>query len=173
MKKKVVQKELGEAHALFSVEDRALFEKMKEILRILQDKYGLSKSQLSDLLSGELLFPDSVFSKKLTPLHSVVKYLKENKALSYGQIAELISRDQRNVWRIYHDAKKRHSSPFLTEHSKRWIPISILSHDVYSAQEALVVYLRDVTELSFREIAQLLKRDDRTIWTVYMRAKKK
>ncbi len=39
--------------------------------------------------------------------------------------------------------------------------------------EALVEYLKDVKGLSYHEIAVLLNRDDRTIWTVYDRAKKK
>jgi hypothetical protein len=39
--------------------------------------------------------------------------------------------------------------------------------------ESLVGYMKDSLELSYHKIALLLNRDDRTIWTVYQRAKKK
>lgn len=42
-----------------------------------------------------------------------------------------------------------------------------------SVLEVLVEYLKDKKELSYHEIAVLLNRDDRTIWTVYNRVKKK
>jgi len=39
--------------------------------------------------------------------------------------------------------------------------------------ETIVVYLKDTSELKFKNIAELLNRNYRTIWTVYKRAKKK
>ncbi|NQU79468.1 sigma-70 region 4 domain-containing protein [Candidatus Woesearchaeota archaeon] len=37
----------------------------------------------------------------------------------------------------------------------------------------MTTYLRDRQGMSFHEIAVLLNRDDRTVWTCYHRAKKK
>lgn len=53
------------------------------------------------------------------------------------------------------------------------IPISILSDRSVATLEAVVEYMHDVLHLSYHEIAVLLKRNDRTIWTCYHRAKQK
>ena len=53
------------------------------------------------------------------------------------------------------------------------IPISVLKDRSISVLEALVEYLKEVKNLTYHEIAELTNRDDRTIWTVYNRVKKK
>ncbi len=53
------------------------------------------------------------------------------------------------------------------------IPSSIFRDRSLSVLEVLVRYLKDEKKLSFHEIAVLLNRDDRTIWTVYSRGRKK
>jgi hypothetical protein len=52
------------------------------------------------------------------------------------------------------------------------IPASILSGE-QSPLEAVVMYLKIEQSLSFSEIAALLDRDDRTIWTTFNNAKRK
>lgn len=53
------------------------------------------------------------------------------------------------------------------------LPVSILSDRSLATLEAIVEYMKDVLGLSYHEIAELLKRNDRTIWTCYHRAKRK
>jgi len=53
------------------------------------------------------------------------------------------------------------------------IPVSILQDRNISVLENIAVYLKDTFGLTYHNIAVLLNRDDRTIWTVYQRAKKK
>ena len=53
------------------------------------------------------------------------------------------------------------------------LPIEVFQDRAVSVLEAIAEYLRDSNQLSFREIAVLLNRDERTVWTVYSRAKKK
>ena len=53
------------------------------------------------------------------------------------------------------------------------IPVEILSDRSVATLEAVTEYMFDVLHLSYHEIALLLKRDDRTIWTCYHRAKSK
>ncbi len=53
------------------------------------------------------------------------------------------------------------------------IPSSVFRDRSLSVLEAMVEYLKDQQHLTFHEIAVLLNRDDRTIWTVYSRAGKK
>lgn len=50
---------------------------------------------------------------------------------------------------------------------------SIFRDRKLSVLEALVEYLKDQKKMSYHEIAVLLNRNDRTIWTVYNRSKKK
>ena len=53
------------------------------------------------------------------------------------------------------------------------LPTYILKDRSVSVLEAIVEYLKGNENLSFHEIALLINRDDRTIWTVYDRVKKK
>ena len=53
------------------------------------------------------------------------------------------------------------------------IPSNIFIDRSISVLEAIVKYLKEKKGLTYHEIAVLLNRDDRTIWTVYQRARKK
>ncbi len=53
------------------------------------------------------------------------------------------------------------------------IPTSVLRDRSISVLEAIVRYLKEKKGMSYHEIAVLLNRDDRTIWTVYNRTLKK
>ena len=53
------------------------------------------------------------------------------------------------------------------------IPVSIFNNYSLSALESVTKYLREELSLRYCEIASLLNRDDRTIWTVYSRIKNK
>ena len=53
------------------------------------------------------------------------------------------------------------------------VPSFIFRDRSVAVLEALVEYLVDVKKLSYHEIAVLLSRDDRTIWTSYRRVKLK
>ena len=53
------------------------------------------------------------------------------------------------------------------------IPIEILQDRDLSALEAIVRYLKEQEGCTYSQIAQLLRRDDRTVWTTYKRAIKK
>lgn len=53
------------------------------------------------------------------------------------------------------------------------IPTFIFRDRSLAALESIVVYLKDTHGLTYAQIAKLLNRDDRTIWTTYTRAKKK
>ncbi len=53
------------------------------------------------------------------------------------------------------------------------IPIEILKDRELSALEAIVRYLKDEHNLTYSQIATMLQRDDRTVWTTYQRSLKK
>jgi hypothetical protein len=53
------------------------------------------------------------------------------------------------------------------------VPLSIFQDRRLGGMESLVKHLREVEQLRNRDIARVLLRDDRTIWTMYSRAKEK
>jgi len=63
----------------------------------------------------------------------------------------------------------------LDDKSERYIniPSFIFKDRELAALEAIVVYLKDSQGMNYAQIAKMLNRDDRTIWTTYQRAKKK
>ena len=64
------------------------------------------------------------------------------------------------------DAAISHSSSFV-------IPTFIFHDDRLTALEAIVTYLKEKEMLNYHAIGVVLNRDERNIWTVYNRSKKK
>ena len=167
-------------------------EKIKFLLNSLKKEYNVSTVDLINILREELtakevekiivtpelikrlrdkkLVPVSVFNKKLSALETIIKFLKENLGISIKEIASLTNRSPKTIWQACNSSKKKHEKPFSIEISDYYIPISILKGRKFSVLESIVVYLKDLG-LTYHEIAVLLHRDDRTIWTVYNRSK--
>ena len=123
----------------------------------------------------EVKVPISVFNNEyLSSLENIVKYLRENLLLSFKQIASLTNRNEIALAVTYRNAKKKMEAKFVvTEISPYSIPVSILQDRNLSVLENVVSYLKDTFGLTYHKVAVLLNRNDRTIWTVYQRAKKK
>jgi len=144
---------------------------------------GLSSEEIINLVSESLKVqvkeeakvPISVFKNDyLSSLENIVKYLRENLLLSFKQIASLTNRNPIALAVTYRNAKKKMEAKFaVTEISPYSIPVSILQDRNLSVLENVASYLKDTFGLTYHKIAVLLNRDDRTIWTVYQRAKKK
>jgi len=122
----------------------------------------------------ELLLPSSIFDNdKLSSLETIVKYLKENKELPFVRIADVLGRDQRSIWTTYDHARKKMPAKHHEDGAKFWVPAKIFADRTLSVLETLVRFLKEQQQYSLHAIAEALHRDDRTIWTVYDRAKKK
>ncbi len=119
------------------------------------------------------VIPVSIFNKRLSPLETVVKYLKEEMGYGFQKISKLLNRSPKTVWQAYNFSKKKFKERLTVEFSDYDIEISTLSNRKFSILESVVMFLKDKKDLSFHKIALMLSRDDRTIWTVYSRAKKK
>jgi hypothetical protein len=151
-----------------------------QIERTIKEKFGLSdellKRVLQDLLhklpASPNTFPVSIISKKATILESTVKFLKENRKKPLSEIAKIVGRNQRNLWQTYNKVKTKIPEAFPETPNSMQIPFEIF-HTNLSPSEAVVSYLKEKQNLAFHEIADLLSRDNRTIWTIYARAKKK
>ncbi len=125
-------------------------------------------------IKEEIIIPVSVFKvKSLSSLELVTKYLKENCGKKNKDAAKLLSRSQQVIWTTYSNSLKKFSQKLPVSYSRYDIPISVFSDKKLSMLESVVVYLKDSFRLSYSEIGKQLYRNERTIWTVYNRAKKK
>ncbi len=158
---------------ILTFDDLMQFEIAKDALLPIKERYSITLNELFSFVKNQLFLPIQIFNKKLTVLESIVTYLKEEKSFSFRHIADLIGRDERNIWGVYNRSGKKQYKKPIVNNARIWIPVSIFSDTTLSALESIVKFLKEELEISYHEIACLLKRDDRTIWTVYMRAKKK
>lgn len=131
----------------------------KEIRLVQEKKYSLQ-------------LPISIFRNRLSSLEIVVKYLHENEKRSFTEIAGLLNRDYRTIWSAYQRAVRKHLHLDVSDSSIS-IPVSLFSERKYAPLEVVVSYLKEAKQLNFTEIASLLQRSPKTIWTVYQRKKEK
>jgi len=131
----------------------------------------MNKQNLRGMDTGNFDVPLSAFNETLTPLETVVVYLKDNYHLNYVTIADLTGRDQRGIGITYKRAKdKGNVSP---GYAKIYFPIENLKERKYSPAEHLTKFLRYERKLSIVEIGRQIGKDQRTIWTTLDRAEKK
>jgi hypothetical protein len=116
--------------------------------------------------------PSYIFTKKLSALESIVKYLKEKK-LSNHEIGQLLNRNDRTIWTTNRNAQRKNKEPFQGKKILFTIPLNIFKKRTLSVLETLVKYLKEQYEMNYHDIGQALERNERTIWTVYQRGKKK
>ena len=144
------------------------------------EKNDISFSKLVEILRqkrGEktiVKVPCCIFKERsLGILEALTKYIKEELDLGYNEIASLLNRDNRVIWRTYSNAGKKLKKRLAVDKKTIWIPISIFTDKKLGLLESLTKYLREDIEMTNYQIASALNRDNRTIWTSYSRAKKK
>ena len=127
-----------------------------------------------ELDKSEGIIPVSIFSNdSLGALEAIVKFLREERKLSFGEIASLVGRTPQALAVTYHASKKKMPSPSSLADSPFSLPASILRNAKFTVLENIVVYLKTTYHLTYHQIGVLLNRDDRTIWTTFNNARKK
>lgn len=134
-----------------------------------QQSLSLPEVSRSIIATDELSVPLSIFSTKLSALQALVRYLHEERLLSFTEIATLLQRSPKTIWTTYQQGRKERF-PFIAGGLS--IPVTIFSSRLLSPLEALVSYLSQLG-LKNVEVAHALNLDPRTTWTVAKRAKKK
>ena len=123
------------------------------------------------LNASHISIPVSIFfNNACGSLEIISKYLKDCLHLKFHEIASLLNRDDRTIWGSYQAAKHH---PCKSDLTALTIPLSIFRNRAFSVLEQIVGYLKDHHQLKFSQIARLIARDDRTVWTTYHRLKKK
>jgi hypothetical protein len=164
--------------ALISVanQEKISLDTLKNIFDNFQKKYQLAPEDILQIMYEEkeyLSIPLTIFSRQLSPLESVVKFLKEDLNLGISTIAKTLQRNQATIWLTYNHAQKKKKEKFIFSETKYWIPISLLKDRRLSILELVVEFLKKSYSLNFHQIAVLIQRDDRTVWTVYQRGELK
>jgi len=117
--------------------------------------------------------PISVFDNdRLSTFEAVAKYMKEVLKLRFVDIGSSLNRSDKTIWVTYSKARKKMPSAFSSLVSDINVPIASLSDRKFTIFESLVLYLKD-KDFTNHQVASMLRRDDRTIWSEYDRAKKK
>lgn len=144
---------------------------------IAQEK-GIGSDEIIRLITKEkkpkaVEIPVCIFSNRLSALETIVKYLKENLNLKYSEIAKLLNRNDRTIWATYSNSRKKYIKKFAVKDNKYFIPALIISNRSLSVLESIVSYMKDNLNLRYSQIALMLCRDQRTVWTVYNRRRNK
>ncbi|MBI2550476.1 hypothetical protein HYV83_04835 [Candidatus Woesearchaeota archaeon] len=150
---------------------------IKKAVEELCARLGLTEKEVLQLLKERkdtVQIPVSIFSNKaLSGLELVCKYLKDELGIRISDIARLLSRDYRTVWTTYFMAGRKLKARLSVPKSDYFFPTLILTDRKLSVLEAIVAYLKDELGLRFSEVARALHRDQRNVWTVYSRTKRK
>lgn len=93
--------------------------------------------------------------------------------MKYSEIAGLLNRNQRNIWTIYsrvaNSLNKKEMEEMKNIKVELNIPVTIFSNKL-GTLETISKYLKENLGMSYSEIARLLNRNQRTIWTAYNKA---
>ncbi|MGM5487616.1 MAG: hypothetical protein ACQESG_01575 [Nanobdellota archaeon] len=152
------------------LKDRSLLPKLKKHL------LSLPKEQLVDMLldmapEEELGIPLSIFQSRLSVLQALVLYLRDHRDYKNKDIAEMLDRSSQVIWSTYNNARKQGVT--LDIEPEPSVPLQACIRKNRTVLEGIVSYLREERGMRYSEIAPLLNRNERTIWTVYRRAQQK
>lgn len=157
--------------SFISKEDQVKIEQLKEFFI---EKYDVN---LIDILKRQKRdtpeIPVSIFDNDfLSCFEAIVRYLRDNLHLTNKDISKLTDRKENTISTTYNNSLKKYSGK-LSEGGHYFIPLSQIKNRTFSVLENICMHLKIEYYLRNKQIAKLLKRDNRTIWTVISRANKK
>ncbi len=147
---------------------------IRALVAYLREKYKLTDEKISGIISerAEIQLPISIFKTRLSCLEIISIYLKDSLKLGFTRTAKLLNRSPKTIWGAYDRGKKK-GWLINIKQSKISIPLSTFSQRTMSTLESIVLYLKDNHNLSFTQIALLLSRNVKTVWTTYKNGKRK
>ncbi|PIY59782.1 hypothetical protein COY95_05250 [Candidatus Woesearchaeota archaeon CG_4_10_14_0_8_um_filter_47_5] len=160
-----------------------LLQTIRSALAILIKEHGISEHDVLTQIAQERFMasiPLALFqNRNLTVLEAIVLYLREKHHLPFKKIGALLNRSEIPLSVAYRRARKKHPQPLADVLLSPSAPApSINLCDVFadsrhSPLESLVGFFREKENRKLHEIADILNRDDRTIWTAYHRFQKR
>lgn len=120
----------------------------------------------------EILIPTSIFlDRRISILEALSEYLKEKYKLRYVEIAKLTNRDPRNIRTAYLRTKNKRTDRKVFE-NHAFFPLKIVKDRTKPIFESIIYYLRK-QGASNKALAIIFNRSEKTISTIYNRAKKR
>jgi len=78
------------------------------VLANIKKKHALIEKEIEALSKEkEIVLPISIFNEKLGMLEAASLYLKDERNLSFKEIAKLLKRNYKTIWTSYNKAKKK------------------------------------------------------------------
>ena len=143
-----------------------------EILEYLKKEVSVYEVEGKKVVS-EHAIPISCFKHGLSGLETISVYMKEDVGMRFADIAKEINRSAVTVRLSYRNAKAKHKGRLDVSDAEIRIPVALLKDRKKTALQHVVAYLKDRHKISFKEIALLMDRDYKTIWTAYSRGGRK
>ena len=156
--------------------------KKEDLARFILVREKISEEELASLILQQLhgdkvskakkaeQIPVSIFNAGLFPLEAITRYMRENLGKGTGEIAGILGKSSPSISLAY---KKAAIKKFSFSEKGMSIPLGEFERNHrLSVLEIVVSYLKK-NDLRFTEIAAILGRDVRTVWTVNDRAVKK
>lgn len=174
MKSKKSEKNVEIAGIISRIKNLSQEEKIElasYLINELKETYAVTQQEI--LARKEISIPVGVFDNDVvSSLEAIVKHLREDLKLRFSKIAKLLNRSNKTIWATYHNAIKKMPASFGPVSREIIIPVSALANRAFSTLESVVGFIKDFGYTN-HEVALMLHLDDRTIWTVYDRVKKK
>ncbi|MBU0894106.1 MAG: DUF2341 domain-containing protein [Nanoarchaeota archaeon] len=144
------------------------------LIKEIKNKYRLTNKEIFETIEvrKEIRIPLNIFSTKLGALETISKYMKENLGMSYKEISERLNKNERTIWTAYNKSLEKYKLEFKIKQKVIKMPMQIFQNKKLTILEALVLYLKQ-KQFKYVEIAKLLNRNQRNIWTIYSKAKEK
>ena len=117
--------------------------------------------------------PVYIFRQGISPLQAAVKFLVENLFFRFNEIANLLNRDERTIWSTYNSVRIRYPGTIKEEYCEHYVDLDVFRDRNFSFLENLCMHLRERYSLRYCKIAEILGKDERTIWTACRRAELK
>ena len=158
-------------------DNNKVLNKIDDLIKFIETKTGKDFKDIISILhqkekQRKNFFPITILNKKLGVTECLVRYLKDELGWNYKKISSIIKRSEGVVGVMYRNSLKKLSGTLKPTNTTIFVPLSIFSSK-FTVFESIIAYLKEKEELRFSEIAKLTKRDQRTIWTIYNRVKKK
>jgi hypothetical protein len=133
----------------------------EDILILLNTLQEVHKERQRRLLPR---LPVSIFSLRQTGiLETTIKYLKENYALNYSEIALHLRRYLRAVWAEYNNVVKKSQKGFRIKPNALPIAVEVLGNGRNGPLESLMMHLSENYRFYFTEVSTILNIKYRSI----------
>lgn len=148
----------------------------------LMQKYDFGEVNPLEMLEKDVLLPLTVFQLGLKRIEAITVYLVDIKGFTPEDVSLSLNKDKAVIKQAYETAKFKLNAQNtqlnereLEENNKHeiYVPLMIFKQRKLSMLESLVKYLKESYDLKYVQIGDILKLNQRTIWTLYNRSNKK